>query len=111
MLIEKSTRDLKIEIKEALETILNEYKKDSLSELDYIINSNMSHNQAIEMLQRTRNTSFGKMLGAIYMFNKMLDEDTLRELDSYIGIVQTSASVDLNEAYCKYINRLVEIYN
>lgn len=110
MLIEKSTRDLKLEIKEALDTILKEYKKDSLDELEYIINSKMSHDKAIEMLQGTHNSAFGKMLGAIYMFNKMLDEGTRKELDTYIGIVQASISVDFNMAYCKYIYRLDEIY-
>ena len=110
MLIEKSTRDLKLEIKDALETILKEYKKDSLDELEYIINSNMPHDKAIEMLQGTNNSAYGKMLGAIYMFNKMIDEDTRKELDSYIGIVQASISVDINTSYCKYIYRLDEIY-
>ncbi len=110
MLIEKSTRDLKIEIKEALESILKEYKKDSLDELEYIINSNMSLDKAIELLQGTFNSAFGKMLGSIYMFNKMLDEDTRKELDSYIDAVQTSINVDINIAYCKYIFRLDEIY-
>lgn len=110
MIIEKSSRDLKLEIKEALDTILKEYKKDSLDELEYIINSNMSHDKAIEMLQSTHNSAFGKMLGAIYMFNKILDEDTRKELDSYIGVIQASISVDFNIAYCKYIYRLDEIY-
>jgi hypothetical protein len=110
MTIEFRLIDLENMLKNTFHNVLWEYENASLSELSYIINSNLTHNEAIEKLKNVRELYFGKMLGVDYMFYRMLDKETKNIFYERQEQLRASFSRDLNTIYAKHSIRLDNIY-
>ena len=110
MVIELRLIDLEYMLKNALHNVLWEYENASLSELSYIINSDMTHNEASEKLKNVRELYFGKMLGVDYMFTRMLDKETKNIFYERQEQLRASYSRDFNRIYAKHSIRLDDIY-
>lgn len=110
MTIELRLIDLEYMLKNTLHNVLSEYEYASLGELSYIINSNMTLDEAHEKLKNVRELYFGKMLGVDYMFTRMLDKDTKEAFYERQGQMRMSFSSDLNTIYAKHSIRLNNLY-
>lgn len=110
MVIEFRLIDLEYMYKNTLHNVLWEYENASLSELSYIINSDMTHNEASEKLKNIRELYFGKMLGVDYMFTRMLDKDTKEVFYERQSELRMSFSSDLNRIAAKHSIRLDNLY-
>lgn len=110
VVIETTLWSLECKYRDALYTTVDGCKSALLKQLEFIINSDLSHEKAIDKLRLTYELYFGNLLGVDYMFNRMLDEETKNELEFCMNNLREYFSRQLRYEYGKIMNRLDKIY-
>lgn len=107
---ERTTQELLEEIENAFHEVLKEYEDVALKDLEYILNSGISHNEALVKLQCTYELYNGSFIGSMFMFKRMIGDKVRKVLDNDLSILYDKYAIDIRLSYCKYICRLSEIY-